>query len=152
MQLKTILILLFVLAIASSFAEAAPKDDFLKATGLRMGPIELIDGGEDCMYSNLRLIEIDDGSLTLSLGAEPLIMGLGVGTTTDTERGCTTEETATYGTGKADYKKKQVCGKNVLQYFVTVGVTGEGFEFSKLNKQNGKIVKDLTCKFKFFRG
>jgi hypothetical protein len=164
MQLRTLLLALLILAAFAARATAndpsSMKRNLLELSGLKEGGIELIDGNEDCTASTLRILEIDEDdhfTLTISLGAQPLIMGLGVQNTKSKERGCEILETATVGHRKVGYKKTQSCGKRgEFEYLTNITVDEAGFEYTKtnskiLNKELGKKETTLTrtCKYRF---
>ncbi len=159
MQLRTIDLILLVLAVVASRAESIEPDvlkrNLLELSGLKEGPIELIEGNEDCIASSLRILEIDEDdhfTLTISLGATPLITTLGVANDKYTERGCAIVEAATVGNKKVGYTKTQDCkAKGKFEYKTDVLVTSSGFEYTKVNKDLVKKIETLrrTCKYKF---
>lgn len=161
MQLRTLVLILFALIVVAARAaegrtpaQADPsvlKQGFLKLSGLKEGPIELIDGSEDCRVSTLRVIEIDDATLTLSLGANPLVTGIGANSVNYSERGCRVEEKATTASRSVTFRKTQTCGDGIgkLEYAVDVAVSAEGFRFTRVNRRNGKITLNLACKYRF---
>lgn len=159
MQLKKIALILLCLssfaARAASLQPGAMKQNLIELSGLKEGAIELVDGNEECDASRLRILEIDEDdhfTLTISLGAQPLIMGLGVAKTKSIERGCKIVEAATVADKKIEYKKTQSCGsRGEFEYTTTILVDGNGFQYTKINKDLATKQETLkrTCKYKF---
>ncbi len=156
MQLRTfafILLILVVIAAGASNAQASTatiKLNLLETTGLQEGPIELVDGGQGCEGTRLRILEIENGTVTISIGATALITGIGPAELKSSERGCKTEQSARVSTRRVEYAKTQECtGKKRLEYNVSLKVDDAGFEFVKVNKAGGEVTANLACKYKF---
>lgn len=153
MQIRTFLI---ILAFAFTFASRAnaaesTRENFLRITGLKLGEVELVEGSADCRFSTLGLIEIGDGSISLMAGANPLITGLGIKPERYKERGCVMTEAAIYKDRSATFRKVQDCSGKVFGYNVSVTVLDNGFAYRRLNTQDGKLVLDQPCKFKYVK-
>lgn len=151
MQLKNLFMvlgLIFATALPGHAAEST-RENFLKVTGLKLGPVDLVEGPVECRFSTLGLIEIGDGSISLMTGANPLITGLGMKAERYKERGCEMTEAAEYKERTASFRKKQDCSGKVFEYYVSLGVSDAGFAYTRLNKEDGKQVLNYTCKYRY---
>ena len=153
MQIRTFLIVLalvFTFVFRANAAEST-RENFLRITGLKLGEVELVEGSADCRFSTLGLIEIGDGSISLMAGANTLITGLGIKPELYKERGCEMSEAAVYKERSATFRKVQDCSGKVFGYYVTVTASDNGFAYRRTNTQDGRLVLDQPCKFKYVK-
>lgn len=153
MQIRTLSIILTMVFAAAFHANGAEstRENFLRITGLKLGEVELVEGSADCRFSTLGLIEIGDGSISLMAGANPLITGLGIKPERYKERGCEMTEAAVYKDRSATFRKIQDCSGKVFGYNVSVTALDNGFSYRRLNTQDGRLVLDQPCKFRYVK-
>lgn len=154
MQMKNLSLCLVLILSAGSVASAANleafKGSFLKTTRMVEGKVSLVDGPDSCQMGRLQILLIDeDESVTLMLGAKPLITGLGHPASESKERRCLARESADFSARGVNGHRVLDCGTKKSEFDIQITLLDGGFEYTRKVSSNGKTVLNEVCKYSY---
>lgn len=140
--------LILSLLLFKSMAQASElKARFLESTKLVEGTYQLVRGDQSCQQGPLKIVDLEN-ELTLMLGANPLVRGIGLENNSTQERGCTTKVSGRFDGSKISGELSYVCDRlGGAETQVEVSVNGDEISYTRKTTRGKRTQKD-SCVLK----
>lgn len=124
------------------------KDKFLQATQAREGLYQKVSGPEACLEGRVRILDFDR-DLTLMVGAQPLILGIGKENQLVKEPACTTRSSARFEGHRVTGERTQRCKSLEIRFVTDARFTAEGLIYKRLVFSGKTLKSEQKCILKF---
>lgn len=127
------------------------KQEFVGITHLKEGDVHVDSSPRDCLTGEIELLPIEDGSLSVLLGAQAIIGALGIPPVHEPDPRCPRDEAATFGDHFVKSTIVDNCrgAKIVRENRIEVTPAGDGFRWETTVTRNGVVKLHSVCKYSY---